>query len=202
MLTLIVLSAALVQDPPAPPAPPAPPEMHTRFMMVGPHGRAAMDRDGDGQVTRDDFLAPMDEAFARMDKDGDGRLAGDELPARSVAGEHDMMILRDGEPGMRWLEMRRPDGSVQPRERREIVIRGPGGEEGPHVFHFGPADDRPARSMDADGDGRVSEAEFTAGLREAFGRLDADGSGFLEEGERGGAGEVRVLTRRIERDAE
>ena len=48
MLTLIVLSAALVQDPPAPPAPPAPPEMHTRFMMVGPHGRAAMDRDGDG----------------------------------------------------------------------------------------------------------------------------------------------------------
>lgn len=200
MLTLIALSAALIQEPPAPPAPPAPPEAHTRIMVMGPHGHAAMDRDGDGQVTRDEFTTPMNEAFARMDKDGDGRLSGEELPARHGPGEHDMMILRGGEPGMHRFEMRRPDGPGAPGERHEIVIRGPGGEGGPQVFHFDSADGHEGHRMDADNDGRVSEGEFTARLREAFARMDADRSGFLEEGERGAHGEVRVITRRVERD--
>jgi hypothetical protein len=39
--------------------------------------------------------------------------------------------------------------------------------------------------MDADGDGRTSFDEFAKPLREAFDRMDADRSGFLEEGERG-----------------
>ena len=198
MLTLIALSAALIQEPPAPPAPPSPPEVRTRFMMMGPHGRGAMDRDGDGEVTREEFAAPMNEAFARIDKDGDGRLSDEELSSRH-GGEHDVMILRGGEPGMHRFELRRHDGPPAPGERREIVIRGPGGEGGPHIFHFDTSDDS-AHRLDADGDGRVSEAEFTARLREAFARLDADSSGFLEQGERGGDGEVRVVTRRIERN--
>lgn len=196
MLTLIALSAVLLQEPPAPPAPP---EARTRFMMMGPHGHAAMDRDGDGQVTREEFTTPMNEVFARMDKDGDGRLSEQELASHHGPGERDVMILRGVEPGMHRFELRRHDGPAAPGERREIVIRGPGGEGGPHVFHFDSADGT-AHRLDADGDGRVSEAEFTARLREAFGRMDADGSGFLEEGERGGDGEVRVITRRIERN--
>ena len=52
--------------------------------------------------------------------------------------------------------------------------------------------------MDKDGDGKISEAEFTGPLREAFLRMDADRSGFIEEGERGGDGDVRVFTHRIE----
>lgn len=197
MINLLVLSAALLQEPPAPPAPPSPPEV--RFMMMGPHGHGAMDRDGDGQVTREEFTAPMAEAFARMDRDGDGRLSGEELAARHGDGAHDVMIRRGGEPGMHRFEMRRSHGPAAPGERHEFVIRGPGGEGGPHVFHFDSAEG-PAHRMDADGDGRVSEAEFTARLREAFARMDADRSGFLEESERGGNGEVRVITRRVERD--
>lgn len=196
MLTLIALSAVLLQEPPAPPSPP---EAHTRFMMMGPHGHAAMDRDGDGQVTREEFATPMNEAFARLDRDGDGRLSGEELAGRHGDREHDVMILRGGEPGMHRFELRRHDGPSAPGERHEIVIRGPGGEGGPHVFHFDSGDGHAAARMDADGDDKVSEAEFTARLREAFARMDVDGSGFLEEGERGGDGEVRVITRRLER---
>ena len=40
--------------------------------------------------------------------------------------------------------------------------------------------------MDYDGDGRVSEEEFLAPMRDAFREMDKDGSGSLEEGERGG----------------
>ncbi len=200
MLTLIALSAALLQEPPAPPAPPAPPEAHARFMMMGPHGRAAMDRDGDGQITREEFASPMNEAFARMDKDGDGRLSGEEMAAHHGPDGHDVIIVRGGEPGMHRFELRRPDGSGAPGEGHGIVIRGPGGEGGPHVLHFDSAEGHDGHRMDADGDGKVSEAEFTARLREAFARMDADRSGFLEEGERGGNGEIPVITRRVERD--
>ena len=54
--------------------------------------------------------------------------------------------------------------------------------------------------MDADGDGRISEAEFLAPMREAFASMDADGSGFVEAAERGAGRDVRVFTHRIERD--
>lgn len=48
---------------------------------------AGMDRDGDGRIDLDEYLAWMSRGFLRMDVDGDGRLAGDELPvpgARAV----------------------------------------------------------------------------------------------------------------------
>jgi hypothetical protein len=57
--------------------------------------------------------------------------------------------------------------------------------------------------LDKDGDGKISEAEFIAPLREAFARIDADRSGFIEAGEQGDENQVRVFTRRIQtRDGE
>lgn len=214
MLTLIALSAILMQEPPAPPPPP---EVHTRVMVMGPHGPGSLDKDGDGQVSRDEFSAPMDEHFARIDKDGDGRLSTEELTAGHGAGG-DMAFFRSGpagEPGMHRFELRRPHpgGEAGAREEREIVIHGapghgmplmihgpghagPGGESRIEVRHMGGPGGH--GEMDKDGDGRISEAEFTAPLRDAFVRMDADRSGFIEEGERGGDGEVRVFTHRVE----
>lgn len=206
MLTLIALSAALLQEPPAPPAPP---EVHTRVMVMGPHG--SLDRDGDGQVTREEFAAPMSDHFARLDKDGDGRLSADELSGAHGA-DGDMTFFRGGpagEGGVHRFELRGPGGRG---EAREIVVHGPAGHGMPRMMH-GPghgATDGETRievrhmggeghgDMDKDGDGRISEAEFTGPLREAFARMDADRSGFIEQGERGGDGEVRVFTHRIE----
>ena len=56
-----------------------------------------------------------------------------------------------------------------------------------------PAADAPPRGMmgaramerlDTDGDGRISRAEFAAASQERFQRMDANGDGFLDAGER------------------
>ena len=214
MLTLIALSAVFLQEPPAPPPPP---EIRTRVMVMGPEGQASLDTDGDGQVSREEFAAPMNEHFARMDADGDGRLSTGELAARhGPAGEGDVMMFRGGpagEPGVHRFHLRRPAGDGEVREEREIVIHGPDGHGMPMMIH-GPGHDGPGGEsrievrtlggpgghgdMDRDGDGKISEAEFTSPLREAFARMDADHSGFIEDGENGGEGDVRVFTHRIE----
>jgi len=293
MLTLIALSATLMQQTPAPSVPPAPPEVRTRVMMMGADGPGGLDKDGDGQITREEFAAPMNDHFARMDANSDGRLSTEELSAGHVgmAGEgHDIMMMHGpGGPGERHIEMRRVDGGEpgvrvervvtqtifvdgEPGAggRREIVIHsGPGGPDGPHradghretwgewsarrdqqpgggdgsagapprielrradgpggeprvmVFTGPEGLAEPGGAMgegvpgqrieirrvggpggendlDADNDGKISEAEFSAPLREAFARMDADRSGFIEAGERGSGDGTEVFVHRIE----
>lgn len=213
MLTLIALSALLMQEPPVPPAPP---EIRTRMMIMGPDGPGSLDRDGDGQVSREEFAAPMNDHFGKMDKDGDGRLSTEELSAgHGPSGEGDVMFLRagpDGAPGLRRLHPGGAAGSGA-HEEREIVVHGPGGHGMPLMIH-GPRHHGPGggprveirdmggpghhAQMDKDGDGKISEVEFTGPLREAFIRMDADRSGFIEEGERGRGHDVQVFTHRVE----
>ena len=235
MLTLIALSAALLQQAPAPAAPP---ELRTRFVVVGADGAGGLDKDGDGQITREEFAAPMNDHFARLDANGDGRLSTEELAAGHGAmgdgGDHNVMIMRgpggEGAPGIWRFVMRRPSGGeggahADHGEGRTMVFvggaPGAGGEReivihggpGPHAvmaggeWEGGPGERIEIRRMggpggendlDADNDGRISEAEFTAPLREAFARMDADRSGFIEEGERGSGHGAEVFVHRIE----
>jgi hypothetical protein len=249
MLTLIALSAVLAQQTPAPPAPP---EVHTRVMVMGTDGPGGLDKDGDGQITREEFAAPMNDHFARMDANSDGRLSTEEMSAGHDAmggGDHHVRIMRGpggpgerevrviggpGGPGMRHFEMRRAHpggeagahaehaghgeertmvfigGEPGPGGEREIVIHGgPGGHAmmgGPHG-EGGPGERIEIRrvggpggenDLDADNDGKISEAEFSAPLREAFARMDADRSGFIEAGERGTGHGSEVFVHRIE----
>lgn len=243
MLTLIAFSAALLQQTPAPPAPP---QVHTRVMVMGPDGPGGLDKDGDGQISREEFAAPMNDHFARMDTNGDGRLSTEELTAGhdAMAGDdHEVRIMRGpggpGGPGVRHFELHR-DGEGEdhhevrivngghggPGEGRTMVFvggePGPGGERefiirgGPegHAAMMagdhgegGPGERIEIRRMvgpggendlDTDNDGRISEAEFSAPLREAFARMDADHSGFIEAGERGSGHGSEVFVHRIE----
>ncbi|MFS0770939.1 EF-hand domain-containing protein [Sphingomonas sp. 1P08PE] len=43
------------------------------------------DKDRDGQITRDEYLASRRKAYARLDKDGDGRLSFDEWAVKATA---------------------------------------------------------------------------------------------------------------------
>lgn len=231
MLTLVALSVALMQQPPAPPPPP---EVHARFMVMGAEGPGGLDKDGDGQITREEFAAPLNDHFARLDKDGDGRLSTGELTAghggRGEGGHHDVTIIRGpGGSGVRHFELRREGGEAGAHpghgegrsmvfvggdpgaggERRIVIHGGPGGhapmwagadaEGGPgeriEIRRVGPGG---GNDLDADNDGRISEAEFTAPLRDAFARMDADRSGFIEEGERGSGRGSEVFVHRIE----
>ena len=293
MLTLIALSATLMQQTPAPPVPPAPPEVRTRVMMMSADGPGGLDKDGDGQITREEFAAPMNDHFDRMDANSDGRLSTEELSAGHVEmagdGQDIMMMHGPGGPGERHVEMRRVDGGEpgvrvervvtqtifvdgEPGAdgRREIVIHsGPGGPDGPpeaegrretwrewsarrgqrpggghgpagipprielrrvdgpgsepRVMVFsgpeglaelvgGPGEGGPGQrieimrvggpdgenDLDSDKDGKISEAEFSAPIREAFARLGVLLQGFIEAGERGSGDGTEVFVHRIE----
>lgn len=94
-------------------------------------------------------------------------------------GEREIVI--HGGPGGHAM-MNGPHGEGSRGERIEVRrVGGPGGEN----------------DLDADNDGKISEAEFSAPLREAFARMDADHSGFIEAGERGGGGS-EVFVHRVE----
>lgn len=228
MLSLIALSTVLMQDPPAPPPPP-PVEVRSHLVFTGA-GPGRLDADGDGQVTREEFAAPLNDAFAKLDKDGDGRLSAEELPSGREDSEVNVTVRRRGGGDVERLELRRPGpggGRFERDGERTMVFVGPDGRDedsrvivrtlprgGPAVVHFrrGPdghgAGDVVVRSsnitrqggddLDKDGDGKVSEAEFLAPLREAFARMDADRSGFIEDGEHGDGEQVHVFTRRLE----
>jgi hypothetical protein len=195
---LIFSLVAALTSPQTPPAPPEAPRVESRVMVFSGDGPGRMDKDEDGFVTRDEFVTPMGDAFARMDKDGDGRLSTDELTSGHRMDGRGGMSWREGGaaggPGVRRFEFRHGLEGVEDGERHEEVVilrRGGehGGEHDVRVHHMDGAAGH--GDMDRDGDGKVSEEEFIAPLRDAFRRMDADSSGALEEGERGHARVVR-----------
>lgn len=242
MLIALQLAAALAVQGQTPPPPHAGQERHVFVVTSDGEGPGPLDADGDGSISRAEFAAPMDAAFARMDKDGDGRLSEDELAAGGPPhgpGGGDVMVWHGepGEGGPHRFEMRMggdlPEGGARVEERTMVFTRGdgpghppvmvrhggPGGEDeeqvmvwvsdgdGPgHPMPVGPGEHRvefrrfggpegaPA-DIDADGDGRVTEDEFLAPMRDAFRRMDKDGSGALEGDENGGERQVHVITR-------
>lgn len=228
MLTLIALSAVLMQEPPAPPAPS---ESRMRVMLVEADGPGGLDKDGDGHISREEFAAPLNDHFARLDKNGDGRLSTEERAAGPGPGGDSVIVHSGagGEFGAGRVELRRLDRSGARSESRvavfasrgeggpgehEIVLRDLTGQGNVRLVHTpghagGPGErDVTVRvlgggrdggnDLDADNDGRISAAEFTDPVREAFNRMDADRSGFIETGERGPGHDVQVFTHRVE----
>lgn len=173
--------------------------------LGGPNGPGRMDADEDGFVSREEFTAPLSAAFDRLDADDDGRLSAEERDADPAGDAHGgpmtFTIRRPGGPGEHGRHGGPGDvmmfhGGPEGGGDREVVVirRGPGGEGGEEMTWHGPGERRVEirrfggpdghGDMDRDGDGRVSEDEFLAPLREAFQRMDADRDGALEDGER------------------
>ena len=168
----------------------------TREEFSAPMGRAfdRLDTNGDGRLSTEELAAsrggPRDHVIMRDGPGGPGGSGFHVFTSRMEGpggpGERDVRIItREGGPGVMML-----DGPGGPGGDAEVfMIRRDGPEGGPgapgrsHVFvrRFG-GPDGPG-DMDKDGDGKVSQAEFLAPMIEAFGRMDADGDGFLDDGE-------------------
>ena len=231
MIIALSLAAALSAEAPAA----SDPEVRREVRVVAADGGGPgmnwtgafprLDKDGDGFVSRDEYVGPTTEAFRVLDKDNDGRISRDEMTegrslARTILGGGSgtgvPMVFGGRSGGPRALFFGGPDG---PGEREVTIIgrgedetgdgpmrftlRRPGGPGGAMILggegvHGGPGD----LDKDKDKDGKVSEEEFLAPLRDAFRRMDKDGSGALEAGEHGPGSNVRVFTRRIERQSE
>lgn len=177
------------------------PRSEVRVVTFGGERHGRLDADEDGFVTREEFTAPMGQAFDRLDSDDDGRLSRDELTS-GAGGDHEGPLIfnmrRDG-PGQHGETpdvMRFFRGSEGRGDREVFVIRrdGAGGDTRVELGRGGPGERRVEirrfggpeghGEMDRDGDGRVSEDEFLEPLREAFRRMDADRDGALDHGER------------------
>lgn len=125
---------------------------------------AKADADGDGRITRAEFIARAEASFARMDANKDGVLTPDERrpvrPAKAprapgaVGGP--FIPVQDAAPPPP------PGGAMQARPQG---MRGPGGG---------------MARMDTDGDGRLSRAEFDAGARTRFERMDTNRDGIVD----------------------
>ncbi len=112
-----------------------------------------LDTDGDGLVSLQEFQAAGQARFASLDADGDGFISADEFAA--------------GRRGPGKAEAGKADGPrAEHRAERMQQFR-----------------EQRFASLDADGDGRVSRAEFDQQHMARFSALDANGNGVIDADE-------------------
>ncbi len=157
---------------------------HDRHGAGGPgrgmeHGMMmlrAADANGDNSITRAEVDALQAEMFEWMDRTGDGYLDAD-----------------DQSPMHRRMRAIHAAGSGQAegpeREGRHAFRRG-GGER------HGPGGERGLHGADADGDSRVSRAEFLGREHPGFAELDQDSDGVITPAELDAAADRRHGHRR------
>jgi hypothetical protein len=170
---------------------------------------ARADQDGDGRVSRKEFLetrtAEMEAMFDRIDANGDGFLDErevEQMAERLRAGAEALGMPSAGSRGMPAAGsrgMQRPDGERARRPDGAPGFRRPGGgsADRPEGRAERRPDGRPEGAplageafdrMDRDGDGSLSREEFTAGmarLREMMQRGGLPGGMGRPEGRRG-----------------
>ncbi|ANB18386.1 EF-hand domain-containing protein [Dokdonella koreensis] len=131
----------------------------------------ALDKDGDGFVSRAEYDASGERAFAHTDSDKNGRIdAADPEPAREAPAA-----------GAAGNDAKAGTGSTAGNAGRSGAARAPRRD----VIAMPSTHTRAGflEIHDADGDGTVTRAEFDRHRGEAFARTDAGGDGRLDADE-------------------
>ncbi|QNQ07605.1 EF-hand domain-containing protein [Sphingomonas alpina] len=176
----------------------------------GQAGRSAgmmrADTDGDGSISRSEYMAQAEARFARMDANGDGQIAGDEMrrPGRQAATGGDAAAPMTkaaylAKAGERFARMdANGDGKISADEMQAMrdargARRGPMGGQpdaatpnAPGAATGGLRSDHRAKMLqriDTDGDGRISRDEMRVRDDKRFAKLDANSDGFIDQGE-------------------
>lgn len=153
-----------------------------------------LDGNGDGQVSQDEFLAPILQRFQRADENRDGSIDREEMMA---AREHIAALIRGGTFGMpNDRPMDSSEGRPNDREPsdREVGDR-PRNEQRS-------ADDRFRQLMQRiqlDDQGRLALADVPEPMRERLAQLDANADGLVDSSE-GGQLLARLQNARSQRD--
>lgn len=121
---------------------------------------ARMDKNGDAEhkITHADFMAKAEARFAKLDANGDGQISPDEMKA-AMERMHERMGGRHG-----------PGGAMMPPP--------PGGPGGPG--HHGPG---MFERLDTNHDGKISRDEMRAPVDRHFDKLDTNHDGFIDQAE-------------------
>ena len=137
------------------------------MMMMHEH-LAGLDKDGDGFITRDEFLAHPSDMFARLDTDHDGRISKIELAAMAAMhGDHRVCkVQKDGDAAPKDV----PCESLPP------MAGGPGDHMVMMMHNM-------AEKLDLDHDGRLSFSEFQAPMHDHFSKMDKNGDGYISKDE-------------------
>lgn len=114
----------------------APPRVEEERVVVVSAGGPSRDADGDGFVSREEFMVPLAEVFARLDTDNDGRLSPDERPT-----------------GPERIQMRRPGGGLE-RDIQIVTTDGGSWTHAPRLdMHPGGGGERRTVIVEATADG-------------------------------------------------
>lgn len=162
---IVMSSAACAQ--PAPQQNPSPTKVDRRAVRLG-------DGNGDGVVTRAEFLAQAAKRFDMMDANKDGQLT----PEERKAARDTMRAERPGGPGGMGPDGMGPGGPGGDKAGGPGMPPPPGGA-GPRGLGGGGGGGMLAR-LDTNGDGKVTRAEYAA----PFDLLDANKDGFIDATER------------------
>lgn len=123
---------------------------------AGPGGAAALlpalDRDGDGKLSKEEIAAASASLLA-LDKDGDGALNRRELLAGPASDPPPAAVADGAKKKAKAAGQKLPDPEP-------LMAR--------------------LRGMDANGDGKWSESELPPFLKKQFGKIDANGDGFVD----------------------
>ncbi|MEP6483244.1 MAG: EF-hand domain-containing protein [Rudaea sp.] len=166
-----------------------------------------MDSDGKGYVSEDDFVAKAKQRFARMDTRGDGKLTPDELSAPRlhehqkaaqnanpdaqakraafaqkyfdrIDANHDRVVTQDEYIAAATAHFNKIDKDGSGELTAQQIAASPR-----MVKHEQRIASHEVKRMDTDGDGTVSQAEFMAGAKARFVKLDKNADGFVDADE-------------------